>query len=264
MADNCYLCGKQILGENCSADHVVPKQFIRRPQPKVKGFDYAGHLPSHKRCNNQFGPEQYCQKALILIKALHDENCFLKRQHAHYPNIQIMALNSECFPGFTDRDLQFFKITDVRKQDINDWSNPSFFADKPKTNPMKRAFFTALAVLSKSAAALLVSRCLPGVPSRWRILAIPYFGHENTVDFDELLGDTKPFDVGLKVWIRPMELGDWFAIYKVRDLLVYLLFWFSSDYNQLQQVTRIFGDAERLMFDSEQLIHLVGYEWEKV
>lgn len=87
MNDICYLCGTQVLVSEITDDHVVPKQFIKRSQPKVKGFDYAGVLPSHESCNNEFEPEVYSQKALILIKALYDENCFLKRQHRDNPNI---------------------------------------------------------------------------------------------------------------------------------------------------------------------------------
>ena len=43
MTKVCYLCGKGISVEDVvSDDHVVPKQFIKRSQPKTKGFDYAG------------------------------------------------------------------------------------------------------------------------------------------------------------------------------------------------------------------------------
>ena len=140
MNDTCYLCGFEILTGNATEDHIVPKQFIKRLQPKVKGFDYAGVLPSHGSCNNQFGPEVYSQKALAVIKALHDENCFLKRQHQDNPALQIMALNSECFPGFTKRDLELLKIIDVRDKDYEDWSNQAFFRDKKKNKCQKGRF----------------------------------------------------------------------------------------------------------------------------
>lgn len=263
MTDICYLCGSEILTSEVTGDHVVPKQFIKRSQPKVKGYDYAGVLPSHEACNNQFGPEVYSQKALVLIKALHDENCFLKRQHRDHPQIQIMALNSECFPDFTERDLEFFKFIDVRNEDYGNWSNPSFFQDKPKTNAKKDALHIALSVLSKSAAALLVSRHLPSVPGYWRVVAIPYIGAA-TVDFDELLGDTKPFEVGIKAWIKPMENGDWFVVYKADDVLVYLLFWFSGAKAVLSGLSSIFDDAERLLFEGAHLNQLVNYRWQQI
>lgn len=264
MTRVCYLCGKAIAAGEASEDHVVPKQLIQRPQPKVKGFKYAGVLPSHKKCNNEFGPEVYSPKAFALIRALHDENCFLERQHRNNPAVVVMTLNANCLSGFSKRDLMFFKIIDVRDKDYSEWSSPSFFKNKPKINALEHALFTALAVLSKSAAALLVSCHLTVVPSRWRIIAIPYFGEGNAVDFDALLGDTKPFDVGVKVWLRPMENGDWFAIYKVRDVVVYLLFWFSADDVHLEGIRRIFGDADRFLFDSASLTELIDYQWKKV
>lgn len=263
MNDRCYLCGSEILPGDTTGDHIVPKQFIKRSQPKVKGFDYGGVLPSHDTCNNQFGPEVYSQKALVVIKALHDENCFLERQHQENSAIQIMALNSECFPGFTERDLQYFRFIDVRDKDYEDWSNPEFFRDKKRTNAKKDALYAALAVLSKSAAALLVSRHLHSVPGNWRILAIPYIG-ATAVDLDKLLGDTKPFDIGVKAWIRKLEKRDWFVVYKVDDVLVYLLFWFSGDRSVLSGLQNTFDNAQRFLFEGRNLNQLINYEWNEV
>lgn len=148
MTEVCYLCGQPIPSKESSSDHAVPKQLIKRTQ---------------------------------------HENCFIKRRHRDDLNVEILALNSDCFPDFSERDLRFFKFIDVRDKDYGDWSSPSFFADKPKNNALKQALFVALAVLAKSAAALLVSRQLKTIPSQWRIVAIPYFEKENTVDFDKLL-----------------------------------------------------------------------------
>jgi hypothetical protein len=264
MNAHCYLCGKQVAPNATSGDHVVPRHLLERRQPKVRGFDYAGVLPSHADCNNRFGSERVNQKALTLIRVLHDDDCVLKRQHRDNPDIVVLALNSSCLPNFTKRDLAFFQFTDVREKEHGEWSNPAFFQDKPKTNALKQALYIALAVLTKSAAALLVARHLQTVPSSWRVVAIPYFGKDNVIDFDKLLGDTKPFDVGLKVWIRQMEKGDWFAIYKARDVVLYLLFWFSGDRDHIEGIARIFSDADRLLFEGNNLMDLVGYEWRKV
>ena len=68
MQDICYLCGLSISCQK-SDDHVIPKQLITRKQPKVKGFEYAGKLPSHAECNNRFGPE-----ISFLISLLFDHN----------------------------------------------------------------------------------------------------------------------------------------------------------------------------------------------
>ena len=139
---------------------------------------------------------------------------------------------------------------------------PSFETRK-KTNVKKDALYAALAVLSKSAAALLVSRYLNSVPTNWRILAIPYIG-ATTVDLDELFGYTKPFEIGVKVWPRQMENGDWFVVYNADDVLVYLLFWFSGDKSVLSGIQNIFDDAERLLFEGLNLNRLINYDWKKV
>jgi hypothetical protein len=56
MEGHCYLCGMPVAEEASTDDHAVPKQLISRAQPKAKGFDYGGVLPTHAECNNRFGP----------------------------------------------------------------------------------------------------------------------------------------------------------------------------------------------------------------
>ncbi|WP_310451891.1 hypothetical protein [Sulfuritalea sp.] len=265
MASRCYLCGKEIAeGDVVSDDHAVPQQLIARQQPKVKGFDYGGYLPTHEPCNNEFGPETHCRKALTLISILYDPECVRKFQHKSDPSIVMLALNSECLRDFTHRDLAFFKFIDVRDKTIAEFSRPEFFAEKPKTNPVRDALFTALAVLTKSAAALLVSRHLAHAPVRWRVLAIPYTGATDDTDFDQIFGDTKPFDIGVKVWLRPFETGDWFALYRAYNILVFLLFRFSDDDTIWTGMCDRFKDAERLCFEGSNLNELINYRWKTV
>ena len=223
MAQICYLCSHPV-DQDSSGDHAVPKLLISRAQPKAKGFDYGGVLATHAECNNRFGPETYCAKALRLIEVLHDPKCVSKFQHKSDPSIRMMALNSECFKGFTKQDLAFFKFIDVRGRTLAEFSAPSFFSDKPKTVPIRDALFVALSILTKSAAALLVARHLHVPPASWDVLAIPYTGATEAHDFDEIFGATKPFDVGVKVWLRRFESGDWFALYRARNVLVFFLF----------------------------------------
>ena len=260
----CYLCRQPIARDVISGDHVVPGQFIKRAQPKVKGFDYAGVLPSHDKCNNQFGPERMSQKALLLLSVLHaGEDCVMLRQHRDNPDIKLLALNSKYLPGFTRQDAEFFKLIDVRDKPYAEWSTPVFFSDKQKTDPFEKPLHVALSVLTKSAAALLVSRYLKDIPLQWRVLAVPYFDESKSVDFDDLLGNTMSFDIGLKVWIRAMEGGGWVAIYKAREVLLYLLFWFSGNPNQMEVIKHIFSDADRFLFEGETIMDLVTQEWRK-
>lgn len=264
MVETCYLCGKEITESDVtSGDHAVPRQFITRKQPKAKGFDYGGFLPTHEKCNNEFGPETYCVKALKLIAVLHDANCVSRFQHKENPSIAMMAINSDCLKEFTQRDLAFFKFIDVRENSVADFSTPAFFSGKPKTNPMRDALFTSLAVLTKSAAALLVARHLSEVPPRWRVLAIPYSGATETADFDEIFGNTQPFDVGVKVWLRRFDSGDWFALYRAQNILVFLLFRFAETDAIWNGMIERFQDTDRLCFEGEHLNALIDYQWRK-
>ncbi len=138
-------------------DHAVPKHLVGRRQPKVKGFDYGGSIPVHSGCNNGFGPEAYAAKALELIAVLHNTNCVSTYRHRDDPSVVMMTVNAECLKSFTRHDLRFFKLIDARAQTAIDLAVPSFFAGKRKTNPIRDALFVALAVLTKSAAALLVA-----------------------------------------------------------------------------------------------------------
>lgn len=197
MAYVCYLCGKEINeGEVNSDDHAVPQQLITRQQPKVKGFDYGGFLPTHDKCNNEFSPETYCQKALKLISVLYEPECVAKLQHKKDSSVVMLAINSDCLKDFNHGDRTFFKFIDVRDKSIDDFSAPEFFLGRPKAHPLRDALFTVLAVLTKSATALLIARHLMTPPCRWRVLAIPYTGATEETDFDESLGTRSPLTLG--------------------------------------------------------------------
>ena len=263
MAKICYLCSLPI-NQSSTGDHAVPKALISRAQPKAKGFDYGGELPTHAGCNNRFGPETYCTKALMLINVLHDPKCVSRFQHKNDPCIQMMALNSDCLKRFTKRDLAFFKFIDVRDKTVAEFSDPSFFSGKQKTMPIRDALFVALAVLTKSAAALLVARHLHEPPASWKVLAIPYTEAPEAHDFDVIFGDTKPFDVGVKVWLRRFASGDWFALYRAQNVLVFFLFQLSSVDEHWNGMLARFRDAERLSFTAPRLTDLIDYRWERV
>ena len=175
-----------------------------------------------------------------------------------------MALNSACLKEFTKRDLVFFKFIDVRQKSVADFSTPSFFSDKPKTLPIRDALFVALSVLTKSAAALLVARHLQVPPPSWNVLAIPYTGATEAHDFDAIFGSTKPFDVGVKVWLRRFESGDWFALYRARSVLIFFLFRLSPSAENWNGMVERFPDAEKLAFTGARLMDLIGYRWQKV
>ena len=266
MSKICYLCGIEIPDGEISKDHVIPKQFIKRAQPKSKGFDYPGVLASHAKCNNEFGSEKYSQKALKMMKELQDNKCITTYQNTKYPHIRIMAINEDCFSDFNKDDLKFFKIIDVRNENYDSWTQPSFFTNKTKTNPKENALFTTLSVLTKSAAALLLAKShFSSIPSFWRIVAIPYTDAKS-MDFDDMYGQTKPFEDGIKVWIHKINKYAWQVIFKANDTMVFFYFITSQDEASLDFILNNFQDenAERFLFEGEQLNELVNYKWKLV
>lgn len=259
--DICYLCSSQIDDhDKVSGDHVVPRQFIKRKQPKVRGFDFAGKLKTHESCNNEFGPETYCQKALIVLSSIYNKNCFFRFSVPGFADQTAMALNPDCFPGFTDRDRKFFKIIDARDFEVSDLKKADFYINKPKTDLKKSAFNVALSVLSKSGAALLYSRKLSRLPSKWRIVAATFTGAED-LDFDQALGETQAFDLGVKAWLKVTEAGDWLVIYKSDGVLAYLLYWFSGSDTSIDLIKPLTEEADLMYFEGDKLIELGDWEW---
>lgn len=264
MVSTCYLCGEMIHEKDRSADHIVPKGLLERSQPKVKGFDYAGTLPSHARCNNEFGPETYASKALALLEGLHNPDCFFEYPHPEIRGARMMALNAGLLPSFTERDLKFFRIIDARSKSVQQMHSPSLVENQEPIDPKRRALYVALSVLTKSAAALIVARKLRQVPVQWDVLALPYFGDMGQHGFDDLFGYTEPFDVELKTWLGRLETGDYLTIYSAKKLLVFFLFRFSADPVAWDRMLAKFGEGARLRFHAPRLIDLVGYEWKRV
>lgn len=260
----CYLCGKPLEDEARSQDHVIPKTLIERDQPKVKGFDYAGTLPTHAVCNNEFGPEKFASKALDFLDALHNPEVFFEYPHPKDSSARMMALNSALLPAFTKQDLQFFQIIDVRAKYKDELHDLSLIEGRQPVNPRLRALHVALAVLTKSAAALIVSRKLMSVPQKWDVLAIPYVGDSDAINFDDLFGLTKPFDVGVKVWLGELETNDYLAVYRAKRVIVFFLFRFSASAAAWDRMLSRFKSAPRLRFVGPALIEVTKHAWESV
>lgn len=263
QAPICYLCGQSVDEQDGSGDHVVPKTLIERAQPRVKGFDYAGKLPSHRICNNAFGPETYASKALDLIAALDDKDCAFEYAHPANPNFKMMALNSSCLPSFTRRDLSYFKIIDVTSKAKSEIHDLSLLEGRCPVNPKRLSLYTALAVLTKSAAALLVSRKLFAMPIAWDVLALPHVSDAHAIDFDDLFGPTLPFDIGVKVWLDLLETNNYLVIYRAKRVIVYFLFRFSESPATYNRMLKQFSGGSQLRFQGKSLMELVSYAWEE-
>lgn len=260
----CYLCGAPLEEVTRSKDHVVPKTLLARSQPKVKDYDYAGVLPTHPKCNNEFGPENYARKALDLIAGLHNPECCFEYRHPADKSIWMMALNTAYLPNFTKRDLQFFKIIDARQLSKQELSSLSLLEGYKAVNPKRDALFAALAVLTKSAAALLVSRKLKTVPSHWEVMAVPFVGETKTIDFDDLFGQTQPFGISLKIWLGHLETGDFLAIYRTKHVIVFFLFQFEPTKVAWNRMATRFTNATKLRFSGDRLTELINYTWKQI
>ena len=258
--DLCYLCSKPFGIEKVNEDHIFQQQFIRRKHPKAKGFNYAGTLLAHENCNNSFGgagkgAESICKKALHLLEILYSPNTLI----GHLRDLPIVAINSSSLPEFTSNDVAFFKFNDTSNLPYKDFTSSDYFSDKEKINPFRIPTNIALSTLAKSTAGFLIKRFGYPQNSRWRILAIPYYAEDDDFSFDEIMGNVKPLEVGIKVWIKPENNG-WLAVYKFNRFLVYFCFEPTAS-TYFQQLKKKFVNIDCLFFESDKLIDLINYDW---
>jgi len=265
MSTICYLCGKDIPDdEKISSDHVVPKLLIDREQPRVKGYDYGGFLPTHDICNNSFGPESYCRVALKILSKLYDPECISKHQHKQHSNLLLMTLNSECFDEFSEKELFFFKIRDVRNNSCSEIKDPEFIQQTQPVNIEAKVLFTSLAVITKSAAALLIKRHLKKVPTTWKVLSIPYHGITDELNFDTILGEAKPFDIDVKVYINDMKSDLYLVVYIAYGVMFYLFFQIDGGRRKLKDIAMKFNDADPYFFKGKFINDLLSCKWRKI
>lgn len=263
MNSICYLCNKKIRADDRkSGDHVVPRLMIERDQPKVKGFDYGGKLETHESCNNHFGSEDYCRKALKIIAKLSNPACISTLIHKNDPSIKIMILNSDCFDEFTEKELSYFKIRDVRNKTNLQIKDPKFIKRGSPTDITKTVLHTTFAVLVKSAAALLIKRSFEKVPPRWKVLAVPYQGVTNELNFNEILGEAKPFDKDVKIYIQDLNGGVHLVLYIAYGVMLYLFFQLSDNTHNFKEIAARFPDANVYLFEGRCINDLIEYQWE--
>jgi hypothetical protein len=265
MSSPCYLCGQKILAsQKRSDDHVVPTTLITRTQPKAKGFDYGGYLPTHEECNNRFGPETYVSKALDLLSVLNAEDAWHPLQNATHPEISILPVNADRLSHFTARDRAYFKLIDARELDISVLSDPATYVGHQKTDPMRDALWVSLSVLAKSAAAILVKRQLPRVPRFWRIHANPYTGDLRNFDLSDLVGETKPFDCELRIWAIELPRNNWHVVYAAGDTLVFFTFVFEDRGRALNEVLAAHKGSTTYTFSGATINELLATGWREI
>lgn len=258
----CFLCG-EALEENVDEDHVVQRQFVKG-QPKQKGLDYTGTIEVHESCNDKFGDkssnaESICPKALQLLKVFFNQK-YLLRQKKDDPELRLMAITENDLKGFSKDNLEFFGLIDGRKLPYSEIASSEFYKDKEPMDPFKKPVNVALTVLAKSAAALLFKRHSFYPNGSWNIFAASFLG-DPIIDYDSILGKTKPFFPGVKAWIKQYENGDWFCAYKLDELNVYFIFPKTGNLSNINDLKKIMPDYDIVYFRSNKLIDMVGYEW---
>jgi hypothetical protein len=258
----CFLCGEALDG-NLDDDHIVQRQFVKG-QPKQKGLDYSGTIKVHESCNKIFGnkssnTEAICPKALQLLKLFFHQK-FLLRQKNVEPELRIMAITESDLKGFSKSDLEYFGLIDGRTLPYSEITSSAFFKDKQQIDPFKKPINVALTVLAKSAAALLFKRHFFYPLANWDIFATSFLG-DIAIDYDPILGETKPFYPGVKAWIKKYENGDWFCAYKLDELQVYFVFTKTEILSNVDELKIILPENDVLFFSSNKLIDMVGYDW---
>lgn len=264
MCNICYLCGKAIFViDESSDDHAFSKTLLKREQPKVKGFDYAGKLPTHDICNNRFGPERFVKKAIELLEILNNPNSYSKFQSVSNPDINLVVVNSESISKFSKQERDFFKVVDVQNKEYSEWSNPSYIKSHEAVNPYKIPLNTGLSVLAKSASALLVKRKNVSPDNTpWRIMAILNYSENKNIDLSIEFGTVKPFDEGIELYIKKFEeSSDYFTVYKYDSIVIYMFFAFENGYKNIKTIKDVFSDQEVFLFEKDTLVELIEFDW---
>lgn len=261
----CYLCGDFIaLGDQYTEDHVLPKQFIRRTQPKAKGYQYADKIPTHQACNNEFERERFCQRAAALIPLLLDLErtpTFIKKSN---PGHRIVALNAELLPTFGPAELKYFGMIDAREVPYETFTSDEFIIGKPKVIPMKKPAEIWLSVIVKTACAFLIKKGAIEHPTHWRVLVLPFIDEERTFNLEDMFGPMKPFDDGLYIWSGPTEAGDGAAIFRHGSLVTWVLVTTSRDrtfWNRFVALGEATVGHGGYVFNGKSLLELVTYDW---
>ena len=220
----------------------------------------GGKLPTHATCNNRFRDERYVLRALDLIAAFHDPDTILYHSVPGNPPIRFAAINSAKLPQLTQTDLRFFKINDAR----DDGTSGQHVRPAVPGNPLRLALFVSLAVLAKSAAALLLARHhLRAVPEDWSIVAIPYAGDATSVDFSDVFGEQRPFAPGVEVLMGRFDPAPALALYVTDKAMIYFLIRDASIPSSIESaIIRKFQDAECLRFSGNSLMQLMDHHWQ--
>ncbi len=264
MFDICYLCGKEIIeSDKSSDDHVFPKTLLKRDKPKVKGYDYAGKLPTHEKCNNTFGPERFVRKAIELLVTFNNPNSYSTFQNIKNPDIELFVINSDFLNNLSKQERDFFKIIDVRNEKYSDWTNPENLRSHEKTNPFLIPWNTALSVLAKSASAILVRRYnISPSNSPWRILMIQNYTVEESINLSIRFGKVKPFDERIELYVKNFDnTSDYFVVFRYNSLIIYIFFAFDLGYKNIKTIKEIFSDQALLLFEKDSLVELKDFNW---
>lgn len=208
------------------------------------------------------GSEKISQKALELLHILYNPDCYIERVHRDNPNIRIKCITTKYLSSFSKNDLNFFGLIDTRDLKYNNWSKPDFFKNKKPLN-LDNALNIILSVLSKSAAAILVSRFKILPHSNWKIISVPFYSRNQDIDLDEIFGKVKPFEIGLKLWVKKYENGDYYCFYKHLGLIVLFVFSFLHEPIKLNIANSVLKNEGKYLFQGEKLNNLFNYDWGK-
>jgi hypothetical protein len=162
------------------------------------------------------------------------------------------------------RELRYFKIIDRRTHSGSPTPAASTFRSAAAVDRFSDALHTALAALLKSAAALVVQRKLRSVPDHWQVLAVPYVGAADSIDFDGLFGTTRPFGKKGKVWLGRLVTDDILVVYRAGAVLVYFFFRFSTTMDGWRRMRNCCIGATRLRFDGVSINEVLLTGWKRI
>jgi hypothetical protein len=65
----------------------------------------------------------------------------------------------------------------------------------------------------------------------------------------------------VKVWLGHLETDDFLVVYRVKRVVAYFLFRFSTSTAAYDRMLSQFSDGNRFLFQGDQLMDLVNHRW---
>ena len=163
---------------------------------------------------------------------------------------------------FSRKELKYFHITDVRTLNYNEWTDSNFINKLQAGIVFEKPINTALSVLAKNAAAVLVKDFNISPATRnWRIFTM-LNTYNNEVDLSSFLGHPIMIDQEIHLYCKKfINTKDIFLVYAYHSIIIYFFFAFDRGYQNINLFKKSYNSQNQLLFEKSFLNELKDFDW---